>query len=85
MHEEKVKASSKLTARSATLGQSFSGVALDDLYVRDVIVDNKGVEWIVRQCFCERAECSGKTFKQLEGKEDMDVWDRGRPALDQEL
>jgi hypothetical protein len=80
MHEEKAKASYKLNTRSAALAQSVSGVALEKLYVGDVMVDDDSVEWIVRQCFCERVECSGKTFKRLEGKEDMDVWDRGKPT-----
>jgi hypothetical protein len=65
---------------SAAHNQSVCGIAVDDLYIGDMISDEEGVDWIVRQCFCETAQCCGKTFKRLEGKEELDVWDRGRPA-----
>jgi hypothetical protein len=51
----------------------------NSLYTGDVITDEDGVEWIVRQCFCEVVNCSGKALKRLNGKEELDVWDRGRP------
>jgi hypothetical protein len=85
MHGEKAKASSSLTCRSTAPGQRVGGVSLDALYIGDVIADDEGVKWTVRQCFCEVVECSGKTFIQLEEKEDMDVWDRGRPELAEDL
>jgi hypothetical protein len=49
------------------------------LDVGDVTVDEEGVEWVVRQCFCESVECIGKSFKRLDGKYELDAWDKGRP------
>jgi hypothetical protein len=79
MHEEKAGVSSETTYINALPNQNVNGIDLADLDVGDIMVDGQGLEWIVRQCFCGLVECSGKTFKQLEGKKDMDVWDRGRP------
>jgi hypothetical protein len=61
--------------------ESMNELALSCLEVGDVMVDDEGVEWLIRQCFCESDDCCGKTFKRLEGKDELDVWDRGRPWL----
>lgn len=52
---------------------------LNSLCIGDMITDEDGVEWVVRQCFCKVADCSGKALKRLDGKEELDVWDSGRP------
>jgi hypothetical protein len=67
------------TFSSISPSKSIRGRSLHDSHVGDVIVDEEGMHWIVRQCFCELAECSSKAFKKLEGKAELDAWDRGRP------
>jgi hypothetical protein len=54
-------------------------MALSRLEVGDVTVGDEGVEWVVRECFCTSVECCGKTLKRLEGKDELSIWDRGRP------
>lgn len=62
-----------------SLSEEVDHGKLKILSIGDMITDDEGVEWIVRQCFCEVTDCSGKTLKRLDGKEELDVWDRGRP------
>jgi hypothetical protein len=79
LHRDEIEQSSRPTSSSISLGKSISGKTLQDSHIGDMIVDEEGMHWIVRQCFCELAECSSKAFKQLEGKVELDAWDRGRP------
>ncbi|KAI8937830.1 hypothetical protein NX059_005523 [Plenodomus lindquistii] len=51
-----------------------------DLHVGDLVIDKQGVEWICRRCFCEISTCDGKALKRVEGKTELDPWDRGRPV-----
>jgi hypothetical protein len=67
-----------LHERSVSNSKVFDHVILDSLYIGDVTIDEEGVEWVVRQCFCEVADCSGKTLKRLNSKTELDAWDRGR-------
>ncbi|KAF2856880.1 hypothetical protein T440DRAFT_463103 [Plenodomus tracheiphilus IPT5] len=52
----------------------------DDLQVGDQVMDEDGVEWLCRTCFCETSMCSGKTLKRVDGKTELDPWDQGRPV-----
>jgi len=78
MHEHTPQASPRSTCSNLSL-RSINELALSCLETGDVTIDDEGVEWVVRECFCTRVECCGKTFKQLEGKDELTVWDRGRP------
>jgi hypothetical protein len=80
MHEGNDKAST-----GTVYGHNVCKIAVDGLCIGDVLSDEEGMDWVVRQCFCQVSQCSGKTFKQLEGKEEMDAWDRGRHQLEENL
>jgi hypothetical protein len=80
MHEENDKNST-----GTVYGHSVWGIAADDLCIGDVLSDEEGMDWVVRHCFCQVSQCSGRTFKQIEGKEELDAWDRGRYQLDENL
>lgn len=57
-----------------------SGESADEMIrTGEVVVDDEGIEWIVRSCYCGNRRCNGKTLKQRNGKDELDVWDRGRP------
>lgn len=78
MHEHTPQASPRSTFSNLSL-KSINELALSCLEIGDVTVNDEGVEWVVRECIRTRVECCGKTFKQLEGKDELNVWDRGRP------
>jgi hypothetical protein len=78
MHEPTPSGSPKSTCSHLSL-RSINELALSCLEIGDRTVDDESVEWSVRQCFCKSTECCGKTFKRVEGKDELDVWDRGRP------
>jgi hypothetical protein len=79
MHQEKVAQSPRSVISRVSLCKSINTIALECLKVGDVTVDEDGTEWLVRPCYCGSAECCGKSFRQIEGKEGLDSWDKGRP------
>ena len=79
MHSAQCCLSSGSTCATASSSRSINSIALDILDVGDVTVDEEGAEWVVRRCWCNSAECPGKAFKRVEGKDELDAWDKGRP------
>jgi len=79
MHSAQGCLSSGSTCATASSSRSINSIALDILDVGDVTVDEEGAEWVVRRCWCNSAECPGKAFKRVEGKDELDAWDKGRP------
>lgn len=48
-------------------------------HIGDVVVDEEGMEWIVRICFCGSAGCNSQALKRIDGKDELDDSDRGKP------
>ena len=44
----------------------------------DAPVDTKGTVWILKTCYCGQDACVGRALRRLYGKNEMDVWDRGK-------
>lgn len=80
MHVAEAGPSSLSVYSAVSLTRSINSIALDNLDIGDVTVDDDGWEWVVRRCFCDRPECPGESFKQIDAKDELDVYDRGRPA-----
>jgi hypothetical protein len=82
MHEN-ANVSLKSDSSRVSSSRSIHSIALEYLDIGDVTLDDEGAEWIVRRCWCNSAECPGKAFKRVEGKDELDVWDRGRLVPDE--
>lgn len=85
MHGEEHKTHRHHVYSTALYNRSMNSIALDSMQIGDVVYDNEGAEWLVRQCFCETAECTGKAFKPVGGKDGLDPYDRGRPQPDDQV
>lgn len=83
MHDADKNLSPKPKPLCASLARSIDSAALESLEVGEVTVDEEGNDWVVRQCFCENSACPGKAFWRVDGKDELDVWDRGRPKPDE--
>jgi len=83
MYEAKEDESLKSNPSCASLSRSIHSVALDVLDIGEITVDDEGTKWKVRQCFCDNAVCPGKAFWRVDGKDELDIWDRGRPMPDE--
>jgi hypothetical protein len=80
MHTSNVIVSLDPTYMTASRSESNEG-ANEVLRVGDVVVDEDNFEWVVRPCYCASAGCNGQALKRIDGKDELDVWDRGRPRL----
>jgi hypothetical protein len=83
MHEATKNESLKPTSSNVSLSRSIDSMALDVLNTGEVTVDDEGTKWVVRECFCDNVECPGKAFWRVDGKDELDFWDRGRPIADE--
>jgi hypothetical protein len=83
MHDVGKDESLKPTGSHVSLSRSINSVALDALKIGEVTVDDEGTEWVVRECFCDNVGCPGKAFWRVDGKDELDFWDRGKPILDE--
>jgi hypothetical protein len=52
---------------------------ISELKVGDVVIDNKFRLWKLQRCFCENRFCNGRALRLMEGKLDLDAYDKGRP------
>lgn len=61
-----------------TVPLKVAEIDLNGINPGEVNVDISGVEWVCRRCFCGLGDCAGKALRRVDGKEELDAWDRGR-------
>lgn len=83
MRDAETDESLKPTGSHVSLSRNINSVTLHALNIGEVTVDDEGTEWVMRECFCDNVGCAGKAFWRVDGKDELDFWDRGRPMMDE--